>query len=105
MELSRDALTNQSVMLRLTADLEPSMKLTLMGLYGEVYGTSANTTGNSGLLTSTWGVANTINTSSFTVPWRIYTNEYYSPSSRFSNTLSAKLTLYLIQKHFIQFNY
>ena len=103
MQMSREALTNQSVMLRLTADLKPSMKLTVFGLYGELYGTSANTTGNTSLLTSTWGVANTINTSSFTVPWRIYSNEYYSPTSRFSNTLSAKLTHVLSPETFYEF--
>ncbi len=92
MQMSREAFTNQSVMLRLTSDLKPSMKLTIMGLYGELLGTSANTTGNTSFLTSPWGVANTINTSSFTVPWRIYSNEYYSPTARYSNTISAKLT-------------
>jgi outer membrane receptor protein involved in Fe transport len=102
MQMSREAFTNQSIMLRLTADLKPSMKLTVLGLYGELLGTSANTTGNTSLLTSTWGVANTINTSSFTVPWRIHSNEYYSPTARYSNTLSAKLTHVLSPETFYE---
>ncbi len=102
MQMSREAFTNQSVMLRLTADLKPSMKLTVLGLYGELLGTSANTTGNTSLLTSTWGVANTINTSSFTVPWRIHSNEYYSPTARYSNTLSAKFTHVLSPETFYE---
>ncbi len=102
MQMSRDALTNQSFMLRLTSDLKPSMKLTIMGLYGELYGTSSNTTGNSGFLSSTWGVANTINTSSFTVPWRIFSNEYYSKTARYSHTVSAKLTHVLNSETFYE---
>jgi outer membrane receptor protein involved in Fe transport len=102
MQLSRDAFTNQSVMLRLTSDLKPSMKLTLMGLYGEVSATNANRSGNTSFLKSTWDVANTINTSSFTVPWRIYTNEYFAPTKRFSNTLSAKLTHVIDPKTFYE---
>ncbi|MEE9432409.1 MAG: carboxypeptidase-like regulatory domain-containing protein [Melioribacteraceae bacterium] len=92
MQLSRDAFINQSIMTRITAELKPSMKLTFMGLYGEILATNANRTGNTSFLSSAWGVANTINTSSFTVPWRIFTNDYYAPTSRFSTTLSAKLT-------------
>ena len=102
MQLSRDAFTNQSVMLRLTSDLKPSMKLTLMGLYGEVSATNANRSGNTSFLKSTWGVANTINTSSFTVPWRIFTNDYFAPTKRFSSTLSAKLTHVLDSKTFYE---
>lgn len=92
MKMSREALTNQSVMLRLTSDIANNMKLTMMGLYGETFGSSSNTSGNSGMLNSVWEVANTVNSSSFTVPWRIYTDLYYSPTSRFSHTLSTKFT-------------
>ncbi len=102
MKLSRDAFINQSAMLRLTSDLKPSMKLTFMGLYSEVSATNANRLGNTSFLKSTWGVANTINTSSFTVPWRIFTNDYFAPTKRFSHTLSAKFTHVLDSKTFYE---
>lgn len=102
MQLSRDALTTQSWMLKLTSDLTPSMKLSLLGLYGETFATARSRSGGTDYMSSTWEVADAVNTSSFTVPWRIYTNLYYSPTEIYSHSFSAKLTHVLSPKTFYE---
>jgi len=91
-KLSRDALTNQSSMLKLTSDLSESMKLSVTGLYGEIYATSLSRAGGTSYMTSVWDVANQVDRAGFTVPWRIFTDIYWSPTSRFYNMFSAKFT-------------
>jgi len=91
MELTRDALVDQVFMLKLTSDLSPTMKLSILGIYGEVYATPTSRSGGTGYFNSVWGVANAFDRSGHTVPWRMYTNTYWSPTSRFTHTISAKL--------------
>ncbi len=92
MRLSRDALTDQSFMIKITSDINKSMKLNIIGLYGETFATSASTAGGTSYMASVSDVANVVNSSSFTVPWRIYTDLFYSPTSRYDHMISAKLT-------------
>jgi len=91
-ELSRRALTNQSWLLKLTSDITPSMKLSLMGLYGETFGVSNTFSGGTSMMETPEDVAEQMITGSFTVPSRIYTNIYFSAASRYYSTASAKLT-------------
>lgn len=91
-ELSRKALTNKSWMMKLTSDINPTMKLSLLGLYGETYAVSSSFSGGTGYMETAGDVAEQMITGSFTVPTRIYTDIYFSPTSRFYNTISAKLT-------------
>jgi hypothetical protein len=91
-ELATDALTTESYMLRLASDLSPSMKLSILGLYSETYGTNISRSGLTDYFTSTNDVAAEMDRTGFTVPWRIYMNIYYSRTARYSHTLSAKLT-------------
>jgi hypothetical protein len=100
MQLSRDALTDQVVMLKLTSDLSPTMKLSVLGIYGEVYATTLSRTGGTSYFNSVYDVANAMDRAGFTVPWRMYTNIYWAPTSRFTNTVSAKLTHVLSPKTF-----
>ena len=92
MQLSRDALTDQSWMLKLTSDISPSMKLSLWGLYGKIYAASLSRSGGTTYFSSTWDVASVIDRAGFTVPWRIYTNIYFCPTTVTHHTISAKLT-------------
>ncbi len=101
-QLSRDAITDQSVMLKLTSDLKPGMKLNIIGYYSETFGTTRSRSGGTGIMSSVWDVANIINTSSFTVPWRLYTNIYYAPTARYNHTISAKFTHVLSSKTFYE---
>jgi hypothetical protein len=92
MQLSRDALTNQVFMLKLTSDLSPTMKLSLMGIYSETHATNLSRSGGTSYFSSVWGVANAFDRAGFTVPWRMYTNIYWAPTSRFQSTISARLS-------------
>ncbi|MDQ7064833.1 MAG: TonB-dependent receptor [candidate division KSB1 bacterium] len=91
-ELSRDALTKQTLMLKLTSDVGSNMKLSVLGIYGETHGTSLSRSGGTAMMTSVYDVARQMNRAGFTVPWRIYTNIYWSPTSRYYHALSAKFT-------------
>ncbi|WP_456443038.1 TonB-dependent receptor [Caldithrix abyssi] len=92
MQLSRDGVTDQSYMLKITSDISKNTKFSIIGLYSELFATTSSRTGGTEYFRTVYDVANVINTSSFTVPWRIYTNLYYSPTARYSHTISAKLT-------------
>lgn len=102
MELSRDALTDQTMMVKFTSDLKESMKLDVIALYGETFGTTRSRSGGTSMMTSVGDVASAINTSSFTVPWRIYTDIYYAPTARYNHVFSAKLTHVLSPKTFYE---
>ena len=92
MELSRDAFTNHSLMTTITSDITPSIKLSILGIYGETFATNASRSGGSSYFSTTSGVASVVNRRGFTIPWRIYTDIYYAPTARYYGALSAKLT-------------
>jgi len=90
--MTTDALTTQSYLLRLTADISTTMKLTLMGLLSHTEGTASSRTGGTGIFTSSWEVANAIERVGFTAPWRLFTDIYFSKAIRDAQVFSAKLT-------------
>lgn len=90
--LATDALTQETYMLRLTSDISPTMKLSFLGLYSETHGTSNSTSGYSDIFKTTSNVAARMDRAGFTVPWRLYTDLYFSKTARYTHTLSAKLT-------------
>ena len=90
--LSREALETHSSMLKLTSDITPSMKLSVTGLYGETHGTTRSRSGGTAMMQSTYDIASALNMAGFTVPWRIYTDIYWCPTSRFFHSLAAKFT-------------
>lgn len=92
MQLSRDALSDYSWMTRLTSDITPSMKLSIWGLYGETYATSLSRAGGTSYMEDVWDIADAIDRTGFTIPWRIFTNDYWCPTSRFYHTISTKFT-------------
>ncbi len=91
-ELSRDALINQSLMVKLTSDISGDMKLSITGLYGEIYATSLSRSGGTTYFDSPFDIANAVDRRGFTVPWRIFTNIYWAPTSRYFHSFAAKLT-------------
>ncbi|MGE5313201.1 MAG: TonB-dependent receptor [Acidobacteriota bacterium] len=91
--LSRDAFTDNHTMLKLTSDLGPGMKLTVMGLYGEQHSVSPYdwTTAPTGyMLRSQSEIADLLSSSDGMNA--LYMPERYSPSSVFRNTIGATLT-------------
>ncbi|NQU28861.1 MAG: TonB-dependent receptor [Candidatus Marinimicrobia bacterium] len=99
-QISREALLNETAMLKLTSDLSPTMKLTFNGIYSEIEGTSASRGGGTALMEGTWYLASSVDRDGFTMPWRLYTDNYWCPTTVFSNTVSAKLIHQLSQKTF-----
>jgi len=90
-KLSRDGVYDETWMLKLTSELTPSLKLSIIGLYNELYATTYSRTGGTSYISSSWTIADAIDRAGHTITWRIYTNDYWCPTSRYSNTLSAKL--------------
>lgn len=91
--LSRDAYTDNHTQLKLTSDLTSSMKLTLLGLYGEVNSVSPYewTTAPTGYLMSNQSeIADLL--SSTDGMNALYMPDRYSPSSVYRYTLGATLT-------------
>jgi hypothetical protein len=101
-ELSRDALTNESALLKLTSDLSPQMKISLQGLYGETFGTSSSLTGATSLMEDSWDVVGTLDRTGFTIPWRIFTDIYWTPTARYFHSISAKFTHLINPKTFYE---
>jgi hypothetical protein len=100
MQLSRDALTDQVFTLKLTSDLSPTMKLSLFGIYGEIYASTLSRSGGTSYFDSVYDVANAMDRAGFTVPWRMYTNIYWAPTARYTHTISVKLSHVLSPKTF-----
>ena len=98
--LTTDGLYNQSGMLKITADIGGKGKLSLTGRLGSLDGTSASNSGFSSYFASAYGVANALDRSGFTVPWRIFTDIYYSHFRRYNNSIAAKYTQQLSEKSF-----
>jgi len=90
--LATDGIFKRSGMLKVTSDLSEKTKLSLTSNIGTTNATSASRTGSTSLFVSSWGIANTIDRSGFTVPSRIFITDYWSGTSVVSNSLSAKLT-------------
>ena len=91
-ELSRPGVTDYTYMLRMTSDIKDNMKLSLLGIYGETYATSADRSGGTSYFTSNYGVASILNQTGFTGNWRLFSDLYYCPTERYTHTISAKLT-------------
>jgi len=92
MELSREGVTNESYLLKLTSDISPSMKLSFMGLYGELFASALSRSGGTSYMEDMWDIANAVDRAGFTVPWRIFTDNYWSPTARYNHTFSVKFT-------------
>jgi len=91
--LSRDAYTENHTQVKLTSDITPTMKLLILGLYGEQYSVSPYdwTTAPTGyVMRSQSEVADLL---SSTAGMNImYMPDYYSPSSIYRYTIGATLT-------------
>ena len=102
--LSRDAFTDNHTMLKVTSDITSTMKLTLMGLYGEQHSVSPYewTTAPTGyLMRSQSEVADLLSSSDGMNA--LYMPDRYSPSSIYRNTIGATLTHMVTSSTFYEF--
>jgi len=88
--LATDGLVDQTYMLKITSDIAQNMKLSLLGTYGELSATSLSLSGGTAIFETTEEVAQRVDRSGFTVPWRLYTDIYYVPTTRYSHTFALK---------------
>ncbi|UCD39034.1 MAG: TonB-dependent receptor [Fidelibacterota bacterium] len=102
---NQDALRESSWLLKVTSNLTPAMKLTVMGFQGETSGTSRAffATPGTAYFTTEEQVARTLNQIGHTLSWRLYMNEYWSRININSNMQSAKLTHQLSPGTFYEF--
>ena len=59
-KLSRDGVYDETWMLKLTSELTPSLKLSIIGLYNELYATTYSRTGGTSYISSSWTIADAI---------------------------------------------
>lgn len=102
--LSRDAFTDNHTMLKVTSDITSTMKLTLMGLYGEQNSVSPyewTTAPTGSLMRSQSEIADLLSSSDGMNV--LYMPDRYSPSSVYRNTFGATLTHMLSPSTFYEF--
>ena len=90
--VSRSKATGSKTMLKLTSDLSRSMKFTVSGMLGTLYATSESRGGGVDYFSAPWEQASALNTAGFTVPWRLYTWDYWAPTHTNDAMVSAKFT-------------
>ena len=106
--LNTDRYTEQSGHLKLTSDLAPGLKLSVEGRLGQEDGTGASRSGQPGFFRSSAGIAANLTGTSF-IDSRIFTSDYWGPSSVRYQQVGAALTHALsatsgYEVHFNRFN-
>ena len=79
-EVSRAGLEKSSYLLKLTSDLSETSKLVYTQFGGRTEGTSLSRGGGTSIMNDVWDLASQVNRRGFTMPWRLFTNEYWSPT-------------------------
>lgn len=92
--LSHDSHDDESFQLKVTSDLAPGMKLTVEGLISQETGTTRSSGGLPLMFTSSSQISNVLSRFSQykTTENRIYTAEYWCPSTADRNSIGAKFT-------------
>lgn len=91
MQMATEGVYDQNTMLKLTSDVSSSLKLTFLGMYGEKEATSMSRSGGTAIFETPYEIASEVDRVGFTIPWRIYGDIYYSPTTRYYNTESLIL--------------
>ncbi|RMF06814.1 MAG: TonB-dependent receptor [Candidatus Neomarinimicrobiota bacterium] len=101
--LNTDGVTSFSHMLKLTSDLSKKTKLSLTSLWGSMEATALSRTGGTSFISSTYGIANLVDRTGFTIPWRIFTNDYWSETRRHQLSSALNLSHVIDNKSFYEF--
>ncbi len=88
---SRSGFSENNFMLKLTSDISDNIKLTMTGLYNEIFSSASNDVGAPGIFKSTTSVASVLSRVGF-IDSRIFYDSYWAKSDIVRNMLSAKLT-------------
>ena len=79
-------------MLKLTADIGSNSKLVYSLLQGTMEGTTLSRGGGTTIMNDVWDLASQVNSSGFTMPWRLFTNVYWAPTEVNNATHALKYT-------------
>jgi len=99
-QVSRPGLNKVSSLIKLTSDLSKSMKLSFTHIAGELEATTLSRGGGASYMNDVWDLASQVNMRGFTMPWRLFTNIYWSPATVNNATTAMKLTHQLSPKSF-----
>ena len=102
-EVSKPSLKKRSYLLKLTADVSNNSKLVYSLLKGEMEGTTLSRGGGTNIVNDVRDLASQVNSSGFTMPWRIFTNDYWSPTKINNLTHALKYTKQTDNKSFLDF--
>ena len=91
-KVSSPGLYRQSYLLKLTSDLSEKSKLVYTFYNGNMEGTTLSRGGGTSIMNDVWDLASQVNRAGFTMPWRLYTNEYWSPTQVRNATHGLKYT-------------
>tara|TARA_Y100001970_G_scaffold293435_1_gene440178 strand:+ start:43 stop:3195 length:3153 start_codon:yes stop_codon:yes gene_type:complete len=94
-EVSSPGLYRRSYLLKLTSDLTERSKLVYSFYSGKMEGTTLSRGGGTSIMNDVWDLASQVNSSGFTMPWRLYTNEYWSPTQVSNQTHGLKYSRFL----------
>ena len=89
--LNTDRYSEWSGHVKVTADLQPGMKLSLEGLRGRITGTAASRSGQPGIFRSASGIAGAMSRVSF-IDTRIFATDYWTPTKVNNLMGGAKFT-------------
>ena len=92
MQLSRDGLYNKSFLIKTTSDISKRTKFSILLLNNVLEATTSSRSGGTTFMKDVYDVASAIDRKGFTIPWRIYTNIYWSQTARDYNLISAKIS-------------
>ena len=90
--VSETGTLSKTTLLRMTSDVSKSQKLNFTYMRGKLNATTSSRGGLTSYLSSVSSLASQVNRAGFTMPWRLYSNEYWAPTEVAHSTLSAKFT-------------
>ncbi|NQV50329.1 MAG: carboxypeptidase-like regulatory domain-containing protein [Candidatus Marinimicrobia bacterium] len=90
--VSETGTLSKTALLRMTADVSKTQKLNFTYMAGSLNATTSSRGGLTSYLSSVSSLASQVDRAGFTMPWRLYSNEYWAPTEVRHSTFSAKFT-------------
>lgn len=92
MPLSTEGKNSYTHMAKVTSDVSRKTKISWIGLWSGLSATALSRTGGTSILETPYEIANIVDRVGFTAPWRIFTNDYFSETSRTEFSSSVNLS-------------
>jgi len=102
MSLSTDGVYKENSMLKVTSDISNKTKLSMTSFWGDMQATNLSRSGGVSYISSVTGVAQQIDRTGFTIPWRIFTSDYYSRTDRHHWSAAVQLSHIINLKSFYE---